>query len=343
MNADEYKRLRVEARRWARRAADVDDLVQDALLIALEQGRDDPLWIAGVIRNRAAMQARAAIRRRRREIAANADVEAEVAGPSAPPSVDNLLARLPPAARRVAVLALHGLNAEEIRWVLGIAETAFRQRLTSIRKAMGALPPMQRAERRPPVRAGAPRAEGCAERPTRHRHPRCRRPPAALARACSHFARWRQRIGRNAIPLGAAIHSPTAMTHSRRTFMLNDAKVGAIVFFVGVLSRSVEFYRDTLGLPVNEIDGHDGPFALAELGDMTLVFIQRPAKAGDSPVVVFALDGGIDDYAEALATKGVEIVVPVSEAPDGGLSLDFVDPDRNMLSLYQPPGAARRQ
>ncbi len=125
--------------------------------------------------------------------------------------------------------------------------------------------------------------------------------------------------------------------------MLVNAKVGAIVFFVAVLDRSVAFYRDTLGLPVNEIDGHDGPFALAELGEVTLVFIQRPSKAGDSPVVVFGLEGGIDDYAEALAAKGVEIVVPVSEAPDGGLSVDFVDPDRNMLSLYQPPGAARRQ
>lgn len=125
--------------------------------------------------------------------------------------------------------------------------------------------------------------------------------------------------------------------------MLFNAKVGAIVFFVAVLERSVAFYRDTLGLPVNEIEGHDGPFALAELGELTLVFIQRPAKAGDSPVVVFGLEGGIDDYAEALAAKGVEIVVPVSEAPDGGLSLDFVDPDRNMLSLYQPPGAVRRR
>ncbi len=125
--------------------------------------------------------------------------------------------------------------------------------------------------------------------------------------------------------------------------MLANAKVGAIVFFVAVLDRSVAFYRDTLGLPVKEIDGHDGPFALAELGEVTLVFIQRPAKAGDSPVVVFGLECGIDDYAEALAAKGVEIVVPVSEAPDGGLSLDFVDPDRNMLSLYQPPGAVRRR
>jgi predicted enzyme related to lactoylglutathione lyase len=125
--------------------------------------------------------------------------------------------------------------------------------------------------------------------------------------------------------------------------MLVNAKVGAIVFFVGVLARSVAFYRDTLGLAVNEIEGHDGPFAIAELGELSLVFIQRAAKAGDSPVVVFSLDGGIDDVAEALAAKGVEIVVPVSEAPDGGLALDFVDPDRNVLSLYQPQGALRRK
>jgi predicted enzyme related to lactoylglutathione lyase len=123
--------------------------------------------------------------------------------------------------------------------------------------------------------------------------------------------------------------------------MLVNAKVGAIVFFVGVLERSIAFYRDTLGLPIAELEGHDGPFALAELGDLSLVFIQRPAKVGDSPVVVFALDGGIEDYAEALVSKGVEIVVPVSEAPDGGLTLDFLDPDGNVLSLYQPQGAPR--
>jgi predicted enzyme related to lactoylglutathione lyase len=125
--------------------------------------------------------------------------------------------------------------------------------------------------------------------------------------------------------------------------MLSQCKVGAIVFFVSELGRSVAFYRDTLGLPVNPMDGHDGPFAIAQVGELVLVFIARPAKAGDTPVVVFGLDGGIDDYADGLVKKGVEIVVPVSETPDGGLSLDFVDPDRNMLSLYQPASAPRRK
>jgi predicted enzyme related to lactoylglutathione lyase len=125
--------------------------------------------------------------------------------------------------------------------------------------------------------------------------------------------------------------------------MLEQAKVGAIVFFVSDLQRTSRFYRDTLGLSLTAIDGHDGPFATTQLGDLTLVFIVRDARTGDSPIVVFGVDRGIDDYAEALAARGVEIVVPVSECPDGGLSIDFVDPDRNMLSLYQPPGAARRR
>ena len=145
MDLETYRQLRSEARRHVRKANDTDDLLQDALLIALENGRDDPAWLCGVIRNQAAMQARSAIRRRRREAAA---VEAELVHDPDPsqPSAVALLERLPPAARRVAVLALHGLNAEEIRWILGLSATAFRQRLTSIRKTLAMLAPAQRAE-----------------------------------------------------------------------------------------------------------------------------------------------------------------------------------------------------
>jgi predicted enzyme related to lactoylglutathione lyase len=126
--------------------------------------------------------------------------------------------------------------------------------------------------------------------------------------------------------------------------MLHDTKVGAIVFFVAEISRSVAFYRDTLGLSLQQMDSPEGPLAMAELQGLNLVFIQRSGtRAGDSPVVVFELAGGIDDCAEALAAKGVEIVVPVSEAPDGGLTLDFLDPDRNVLSLYQAATAPRRR
>ncbi len=156
MDLATYRRLRSEARRIARNAQDADDLVQDVLLVALENGRDghdDLSWLSGVLRNRAAMQARSAIRQRRREtlaamddIAPDSEREPQYRHESVQSSATALLERLPPAARRVAVLALHGLNADEIRWILGLSATAFRQRLTSIRKTMGALPPSQRAE-----------------------------------------------------------------------------------------------------------------------------------------------------------------------------------------------------
>ncbi|MDH5822186.1 VOC family protein [Luteimonas sp. RD2P54] len=123
--------------------------------------------------------------------------------------------------------------------------------------------------------------------------------------------------------------------------MLAQAKLETVVFFVSRLDRAVDFYRDTLGLAVSAVEGHDGTFATAQAGAVWLVFIQREARPGESPVVVFSIDGGIDDCAQALVAKGVEIVVPVSEAPDGGLSLDFLDPDGNVLSLYQSAAAPR--
>lgn len=126
--------------------------------------------------------------------------------------------------------------------------------------------------------------------------------------------------------------------------MLASAKLDTIVFLVSTLERSVAFYRDTLGLAVDVIEGHEGPLATAQAGPVSLVFIQQSgARAGDSPIPVFSLEGGIDDCVEALAARGVEITTPVSQAPDGGLTFDFVDPDRNALSVYQPGDAPRRR
>ena len=114
-----------------------------------------------------------------------------------------------------------------------------------------------------------------------------------------------------------------------------QASIGAIVFFVHDLQRSVNWYRDALGLEMNALDGHDGPFAMGAAGSIQIVLIPRDEPAGRSPVVVFGLETGIYEVVEALAAKGVEIVMPVSPTPDGGLSADFLDPDGHVLSVYQ--------
>ncbi len=147
MDLEAYRRLRSRARRHARRAQEADDLVQDVLVAALEAGRFDEPWLAGVMRNQAAFTARGAIRRRCREASIGASDEAAAEPTSASPAnAQAVLSALPTASRRVAVLALHGLGPEEIRWILGLTPAALRQRLSRIRRQLGELPAPLRAE-----------------------------------------------------------------------------------------------------------------------------------------------------------------------------------------------------
>lgn len=147
MDLDTYRQLRAQALRLTRRVEEAEDLVQDTLLAALQAHRADLPWLIGVLRHQAAMAARTAVRRRRRETQLTIDEEASPAEAPVPaPAPRAWLETLPPSARRVAVLALHGLSADEIRWILRIEPTAFRQRLTRIRKALGELAPELRAQ-----------------------------------------------------------------------------------------------------------------------------------------------------------------------------------------------------
>lgn len=126
-------------------------------------------------------------------------------------------------------------------------------------------------------------------------------------------------------------------------------KIGAIVYYVKDLRRSEKFYRDTLGInvsvrPTGDPSDPEEMFMMGDIGDITLVFFQKPdEKPGKTPIVVFSLDdGGIDDVIESLARKGVTIVTPVSEAP-GGWTADWLDPDGHVFSHYQSREKPRRK
>lgn len=150
MDSARYRQLLARARRLSSSPADAEDLVQETLVAALQAGRDDLPWLYGVLRRQAALQARTAARRRRREHAVAIDrvdtTDTTDTDAVPPPAIAAVLDGLPPAARRVAVLALHGLSADEIRWLLGLSATAFRQRLTSIRRKLAATAPASRSE-----------------------------------------------------------------------------------------------------------------------------------------------------------------------------------------------------
>ncbi|MCB0280522.1 MAG: VOC family protein [Calditrichaeota bacterium] len=124
--------------------------------------------------------------------------------------------------------------------------------------------------------------------------------------------------------------------------MVSLAKIEAIVFNVKNMQRSFQFYKDTLDLDFKIINSHDGQFAVASLNGLALVLVENAEPAGRSPVVVFGIEEGIENIVDGLIKYGSEIVLPISAAPDGGLTADFKDPDGHILSVHQPAKARRR-
>lgn len=143
VSTDEAKDVYADLLRWARRVSTSDDealdLVQDSLLIALDRGHEQWAapdvrgWLRGVVGKRAAFLARTEVRRRRREQATQ-----EVSSDAAPRWAwrTDFLESLPPSLRVVARLANADLCAKEIEWLLELNNTALRQRLTALRRAV---------------------------------------------------------------------------------------------------------------------------------------------------------------------------------------------------------------
>jgi DNA-directed RNA polymerase specialized sigma24 family protein len=136
-----YRDLSRIARRFTRSDDEARDIVQDAVLIALGRGFEDWAapgrrpWLRGVVRKRAAFVARSQARRRRREELAGG---VSSAGSSRWVWQAGFLASLPRSLRAVAALASADLGAAEIRWLLGVSDTALRQRLTALRRSVRA-------------------------------------------------------------------------------------------------------------------------------------------------------------------------------------------------------------
>lgn len=124
-------------------AAEAEDIVQQALLIAVEAGRlnlDDMAnrkWLNGVVRNQARMAARTRQRRRQREAAWQGDPSAGQPR-SEEASRAEILAGLPPALRLLATLVLTGHNRREIAYLLDLPDTALRQRVSALKRHLRA-------------------------------------------------------------------------------------------------------------------------------------------------------------------------------------------------------------
>lgn len=109
-----------------------------------------------------------------------------------------------------------------------------------------------------------------------------------------------------------------------------------LVFRSTDLDRTARFYDEVFGIRFEKRSEGADAFLFARLSpEFAMSFNQGTPQPGSSPLVTFTLaEGGIADVAEALATRGVTIVAPLHEAPEGH-GLVFRDPDAHALGFYQ--------
>jgi lactoylglutathione lyase len=123
-------------------------------------------------------------------------------------------------------------------------------------------------------------------------------------------------------------------------------KVMATVLFVHNLEACKAFYRDTLGLPMQESDANSAGF---QLENIYLILLKAPAAAdmvSEQPLdMTFAggprslLAAGVDNvdaaYA-ALKAKGVAVLRPPTDQPWGLRTAYFADPEGHVWEINQP-------
>lgn len=132
-----YTELLRYAHKLASHTDEAEDLLQTALLAAIETGRGDiscvnnRRWLVGTLRNQSAFFARSAVRRRKREasVAHSSNSQSESAVPTS-----HFVNTLPPSLKTTALLALTGHTKAEIAWLLRVSDAALRQRIVQIKR-----------------------------------------------------------------------------------------------------------------------------------------------------------------------------------------------------------------
>jgi catechol 2,3-dioxygenase-like lactoylglutathione lyase family enzyme len=123
-------------------------------------------------------------------------------------------------------------------------------------------------------------------------------------------------------------------------------KFDSIVLMVSDLGRSMEFYRDKLGMEVRyrtkgfvTLDAGTVPLQLESLDEAAKTYGTEALLAEQQAGHRLALTVRVEDvdttYRE-LKDKGVKFIKAPIDMPWGHRNADFVDPDGNIWVLYKP-------
>jgi len=123
-------------------------------------------------------------------------------------------------------------------------------------------------------------------------------------------------------------------------------KYDSIVLIVSDLQRSIEFYRDKLGMPVRykskgfvALDAGAVPLQLQALNEATEILgaeaVLAEQEAGHRLALTVRVED-VDATFRELEDKGVRFIKAPTDMPWGHRNADFMDPDGNIWTLYKP-------
>ena len=119
--------------------------------------------------------------------------------------------------------------------------------------------------------------------------------------------------------------------------------MGYVIWYVTSIPRSVEFYRDVVGLEVRlEGDGYveftmdNVKFALFDSAKLPEL-LGRPGGQPPCGEIAFVVDD-VDAEAARLRQAGVEVLTGPVDRPWGQRTLHFADPDGHVVEFAQHTG-----
>src|SRR5436305_782815 len=126
-------------------------------------------------------------------------------------------------------------------------------------------------------------------------------------------------------------------------------RVMATVLFVRDLARCMTFYRDTLGLQVQENTPDSVSFHMENVYFL-LLEVSAAAHMISEEVLELKIEGGprvllaagvedVDAAYEELKAKGVTFLRPPTNQPWGLRTAYFADPEGNLWEINQPLGS----
>lgn len=114
--------------------------------------------------------------------------------------------------------------------------------------------------------------------------------------------------------------------------------INPVILFVKDYKKSLDFYRNILGLSMTSLDEPEEEFATFDIGGTVFALhggYEGEAKEGN--VAIHFVTKDIQQEVSGLKSRRVKFTKEIKKMPWGAYQATFADPDGNRMDLMQHP------